>query len=293
MSLIFGELGSSRIVAIANEMRKLYVKRVTERYSIQGIKYCPWLGLDNFLPKGSIGNLMFENYTKPTIELSPAQLTTLKQLSTFKRTNKLLVDPLEDWTILDGSDQKTVSATGNLFKNAHNILVSSSEYFAILFREIIDIVVPLNDYLDFERGFSNHYTKGAIFLSPRSGYFAEIKLAISMAHEIGHQVLMLYQITDSIILDGQKNIPVYSGVRKTFRPAMQTYHAAIALSFMILACDELANYFDVEDKLNFIKSTKKDCTENLLKTIEDLKKKCEFTPIGTAILNEIQDRLIN
>lgn len=83
-------------------------------------------------------------------------------------------------------------------------------------------------------GCSIHWIKGAVFLSlPYDKTHRKIELALNIVHELGHQALMIYQDIDEIIPEGlQKH--VYSAVRKTTRPAILSFHALVAIYYMIV-----------------------------------------------------------
>ncbi len=288
MSLMFGQVGAQRLVTLAAEVRKRYVERIQERYSLYGLSYSPWMGIDEFLEKGKVGTLLFETYSRPSISLPPDGLEKLKVLKTFKRGESLVLDALSEWDVLNSSDVERVEHTNLMFQKAYKLLTGTSEYFSAVFPKLIDVVLPLDETLEFERGFSNHHAKGAIFLAPRHGEFAAYKLAISMAHELGHQSLMNYQTADSMIVNGQKKIPVYSGVRKTMRPAMQTYHAIAALAFMIYACDELSKSNIDRSTSAFVHARRAKYTESMQASLFDLRAKCNFTDVGRYMLQEFE-----
>jgi hypothetical protein len=48
---------------------------------------------------------------------------------------------------------------------------------------------------------------------------------------MGHQALGIYQASDSILTDPKT--PVYSAVRKTIRPGIHSFHAMVALAYMV------------------------------------------------------------
>ena len=68
---------------------------------------------------------------------------------------------------------------------------------------------------------------------------------IDLAHEVGHQVLILYTLSDPIISEGENEL-VYSGARKEYRNAFRALHSAIALCYMI----EAASYFQHNEEIS-------------------------------------------
>lgn len=82
-------------------------------------------------------------------------------------------------------------------------------------------------------GSSVHWFKGAIFLSPPvESPHAHLELILNIVHELGHQSLMIYQDSDEIIYNGL-NVEVYSSIRKTSRPAIMSFHALVAVYYML------------------------------------------------------------
>ena len=116
-------------------------------------------------------------------------------------------------------------------------LLSEVPEFNTILKSVVKCFVPLtntqskNNLRRNGSGKSCHWMKGAIFLSlPEKDIFSEIELSINIAHEIGHQVLMIYQDCDEIMPDISR--PIFSAVRKTNRPAIMSMHALVAIYFM-------------------------------------------------------------
>jgi hypothetical protein len=124
-----------------------------------------------------------------------------------------------------------------ILKSAIDLVATTNDSWKIRFQSLARFIVPLKTIGKGVRvggvGFSSEFAKGAIFLSiPKTEKFPEIELSINLAHEMGHQSLMIFQSGDRII-DGDLGLPVFSGVRKTNRPAIQSFHAMIALVSMV------------------------------------------------------------
>lgn len=176
------------------------------------------------------------------------------------------------------------------FEKALKLILSGSS-ISNIFKNVINIIVPINigniDLTEKGVGFSLQKHKGAIFLSePVTSAFKELKLAISIAHELGHQALMLYQIADTIIELNDLDNPIYSYARKIERPAIQSFHACVAISYMhyFLSLLELNNFSEEEknfiiEKRKLYSEELKDATNSFLKT--------NFTEIGKFLHLEL------
>ncbi|MEJ6789533.1 HEXXH motif-containing putative peptide modification protein [Brevundimonas sp. BR2-1] len=115
-----------------------------------------------------------------------------------------------------------------VFRGAVDIIERSDAFTRRLYDQTVDYVVPLGGGRN--RGFSTHLARGAVFRSlPEDNDAYDI--AIDVIHEVGHQVLMTWQSIDPI-LTSDPAAPVYSEIRRVDRPAIQSFHAAVALAFM-------------------------------------------------------------
>lgn len=105
---------------------------------------------------------------------------------------------------------------------------------AELVKEVIPMGMrpPLTARSPYGRGVSSHLYRGGILIDlPEIVEHAEVELAINIAHELGHQALMVYQNADPII-DGDLRAPIYSAIREEYRPAIKSFHALVALAYM-------------------------------------------------------------
>ncbi len=126
---------------------------------------------------------------------------------------------------------------------------------------------------DQNQAMSTLWFKGVVFSSFEPKVAMDV-LAESIAHEIAHQVIIHYQLND-VLIKGNLNEPVYSGVRKTNRPAIAAFHAAAALTYMILFADAIGN-----------QERKRELQENVEKGLFALRG-IQFTPIGQKIYQEM------
>src|SRR5690606_18738477 len=77
------------------------------------------------------------------------------------------------------------------------------------------------------------YYRKAIFLSlPKLSEISFVEFALNLSHELGHQALMVYEHLDDIVRVDQYSTS-YSIIRKTHRPAIQSFHAICATAYML------------------------------------------------------------
>ncbi len=164
-----------------------------------------------------------------------------------------------------------------LFNRAKESVLASDSLFRKLFDLLVHAVIPLrvseskmNESLDLARG--------AVFIS----FFVpldEWQIKLGLAHEFGHQALMLLNSADPF-LSSDISTPVFSGVRMTDRPAVQSLHAATALAFMTLFSRTQPDSTAREATINYV--------AQLRKTLLSLRENCVMTEVGEGILQDYE-----
>jgi HEXXH motif-containing protein len=174
-------------------------------------------------------------------------------------------------------------------------LMKVSPAFRLRLQALCQIIVPLGTNLpgdprsDVGRGFSSHLFRGAIFMDPPATVDHRFEAyAINLAHELGHQAFFVYQSADPII-DGPLDAPVYSVIRMTDRPAIQSYHAVVASAYMAeFIGDWLAKDGSGKPNSEYL-------SRRLLENITHVEggiralSALRYTDIGRQILDEMQD----
>jgi HEXXH motif-containing protein len=173
--------------------------------------------------------------------------------------------------------------------------ISKIKSFNELFSSSLRSVVPLGEIPESPclrkngSGFSAHWLKGAVFLSlPQEHPFPHLELAINLVHEMGHQALMFYQDADPIIEKTDFDRPVYSMIRKTFRPAIMSLHALVAIYFMYYFVHELLKTDTTLNKIerDYFERKKSQLTSDFSGGCFALKG-IQFTPVGSDLLLEM------
>jgi hypothetical protein len=147
-------------------------------------------------------------------------------------------------------------------------------------------VVPIYEFRKEDgRSFSDPNFVGGIFTSvDLRSLYPDLALNIVLAHEVGHQALMIYQ-HGSNLLD-LASPWVYSGVRRTLRPAAAALHAAVALAYMIEAIEGLLKVETDIGRVAFLRAILNDYRDSLKKGVsaqEDLSK----TQLGQWIFEDL------
>ncbi len=179
------------------------------------------------------------------------------------------------------------AAAGNpaLYGEAVQIIRASSPALAYLFDEIVEFVVPLGGGRN--RGFSTHLARGAIFRALPEGN-DRYDVAIDLVHEMGHQVLFAWQSIDPI-LNSPHRAPVFSQIRQSDRPAIQTYHATVALAFMRFLERQLASDLGMQAAAaRRGASYTVSLSRSLDLSIGSVRQACLPTELGAALLDEME-----
>tara|TARA_Y100000590_G_scaffold72938_1_gene80213 strand:- start:2198 stop:3058 length:861 start_codon:yes stop_codon:yes gene_type:complete len=177
-----------------------------------------------------------------------------------------------------------------IFDSALEVFNSSNSFAVDVFSSIVKNIIPMKTIESEVRkegvGNSNRESIGALYLSAPSAEPRHLQLAVNIAHEVGHQALMLYQTSDSIIQPAELTRDVYSAVRRIERPAIQSFHALVALVYMY----DFVNSIDLSKlnnlEKNFIEMQElryKSWLKNNVLEFKDI----GFTDIGKMIYDEL------
>jgi hypothetical protein len=196
--------------------------------------------------------------------------------------------------IMHIKDEQEAGLIRSYFSMALDVINQTSPFFKELLPEIVDCIIPISETGVFQSkrsAFSFYLFKGALFhaVPDTSRPNWKIDLSIDIAHEIGHQALMVYQSTDRII-SSDLNAPIYSQIRKTERPVIMSYHACVALSYMTrFLMDFAANARDLVSigEYQYGCERLEEYRAGLSLGILDLNKACNFTDIGRMQINEL------
>lgn len=250
--------------------------------------YSPWMGLLSFVDRETYSKVVPHNFKLDDMENTPDRLKFLSILNTAGTEEELALEALEDWQVLDWENRTAIETVNATFPKSFDLITGSSEFFAQLLPRLVDIVIPLNEFVPFERGFSDHRVKGAIFITPRSDDYPVFHSAVSMAHELGHQVMMLYQTADPLIEADDHKLFSYSAARKTDRPVIQCLHASFALAFMQRACMSILKSDSHGIPQDLISQEMARFREGLKETLLPLFELVRFTAIGKRLAMELK-----
>lgn len=272
-------------VFILNAQLRSSTHTAVKQAGIQNLSaYSPWTSiapLTGTFPPNEL--LQCPNFERGSLVADAPYLAHVKDFIANKANAIIagLPSSPDDW-LPDGVVSNDLAA---LFREGKRILVASSPVLSRLYLEFVDFVVPLAHGRN--RGYSTHLARGVIFRSfpPQANAY---DVAIDLAHELGHQVLMAWQSVDKILATDHDQ-PVFSEIRQVDRPAIQSFHAAVALAYMLFFVKTMQNSPECQDAgLRRGKTYRGTLQASLNMATHSLRKNCQFTPLGLKMMEEME-----
>jgi len=186
-----------------------------------------------------------------------------------------LIGTAEDWEVLTDIETQRPQMASEL-EDICIYIRDVSPFFDNIFNALVTNIIPLKQSR--ARGLSSDLIRGTLFLGYPPGY-SSILLAMDVVHEMGHQALSILLSADPIFISDPDQ-PVYSEIRHTERPAIQSLHAASAIAYMV----HLIKDTGCPQQLH--PDCPDDLSKTLLKAISSLNKACQFTEVGEQILSD-------
>ncbi len=283
MGLIFGCGAAETISVVAEKLQIETVRRYNELTNGDLTRYSPWMclpiGLDRVVEDFG---LCAQPYQIGNLVTDASYLGKVDQLllAHHEKTRAELIGTPADWAILENVETRPKFASD--LRRAVDVC-RGDPFLNSVVNAVLYQIVPLAQ--ERPRGWSSHYFRGTIFLGFPDSY-SELDLSLDFVHEIGHQALAIFQSVDPIFVSSPTAL-VYSEVRKTFRPAIQSLHALAAISFMtrLLKHVDRPNYTHPEFSYPIMEAHER--------ALAYLDRECEFTEIGRHLLNDFRDMLFH
>jgi hypothetical protein len=284
INLLIGEELGEGIFILNAQLRAETLAQASAKFSLGSASYSPWMCAYPMSDRKPPEVLLNTPVATPgDLVCDQSYLAAARE---FIRTDLRMIENGLNQNYDDWLPELEVSTENQArFSAGKDMMLSSTRILAKLYRELVDFVLPLGG--DRNRGYSMMMARGAIVRTlPASE--DEYDVAIDLAHELGHQCFYLWQSADPIMTTDQF-LPVFSEIRKAFRPAFQSFHAAVALAFMLTfvqsrpddkRCQEAAKRRG--------KKYRGTLDESLGLAIYSLRTYCQFTPIGERIIQEME-----
>ncbi len=275
-----GTTGTEKIALLNKRFESVCLDRIINEKDNDYPVYTPFMSLNE--GRERLPNLLLEK--KSLLVKNNEYLNQISEFYTPPANNYLG----DKNTVEFGFDQ----SKEEVFDLALDFFCSNNSFVVYVFKSIVKNIIPMRTIESEVRkegvGNSNRESIGALYLSAPSAEPKHLQLAINIAHEVGHQALMLYQTSDSIIEPSELTRNVYSAVRRTERPAIQSFHALVALVYMrdFVASIDLSKLNEFEK--DFIQTQHIQYISWLKANIWDFKK-ITFTEVGKMIYDELFD----
>lgn len=281
MGLIFGPTAAATISLVAAKLRVETVRRYNEITNGNAVRYSPWMCLSIGLGRVAEDfGLCVLPYQMGHLVTDTTYLRKVEHLllTHHERTRAQLIGTPSDWAVLEDDEFRPKFALD--LSRAIDVC-RGDPFLNAAVDAVLNQIIPLAQQRP--RGWSSHYFRGTIFLGFPDAY-SELDLSLDFIHEIGHQVLAIFQSVDPIFISSP-TAPVYSEVRKTFRPAIQSLHALAAISFMTRLLKHVGrpDYTHPEFSYPIIEAHEK--------ALGHLDRDCKFTEIGRHLLMDFEDML--
>lgn len=293
-----GECGTERLLALSSHLADKTVKNINQELGESWRGFQPWMSCKSRIDYFSGGMPdVLANLNHPPIVFDKKSLQFLCDAFASPDGRPLgYIDPGNSNQTIEPVDSEGLPRFQQEITNAYDMVSSSSKWMAQQLSALVYQIIPLknNDTCPTFRkggtGLSVHNYRGGIFLGlPEIFDGCTAELAINLAHEIGHQAVMVYQYADRI-LDCDYATPVYSAVRKTERPAIMSFHALVALAYMFEFTKNHVKCFSRHKDGAYLKKRHQEMRQDFdmgWNTIRHLK----FTELGEGMMSEFRELL--
>ena len=285
---LIGEASYDKLNLVFSEIKKKRIDNARRNTNFNIKNYHPILGKDETYAGLSEEQLLFIIEKNEILRFDSEYLEIWKNI--IRKQKYLMLTFGEDapFQIFTDINEKLPEAT-NEFKQAMEIISSSCPWIWRNFELIIHNISPLSIQKKKRNigGSSDYNLLGNIFASLYPPPYSVENLAISLAHELGHNCLMVFQSGQSPIHQDSYYTEVYSGVRDTLRPALGSFHAAVALGYMLSLSQAAANNLALtDDQRSFFSDKSKEHKESLKKGLDALKA-IQLNDLGVVIYKEL------
>ncbi len=278
-----------KINALSNEMYLKILNFFNEKLNLKYSHYIPWMLSsakdENFLP---LVNYSSHSKIMSSIQYIELLNSTFSKFSGDLKFESYLGVKFNELNV--ETDANIIQDFSAQFNKAIDILTQACPWIKEMYDLLVHQVIFLKSAESGLKAMSSSFVKGTIIFRVLSNNkFGDlIDLSVDIAHEVGHQALMVF-LTSNKIISSSYDTPVYSGARKINRLAIQSLHSAVAVTYMLCILEGILNNFsDLEKNLkNNILNKKLDLELNLKINLESLLDNCEFTEFGRLVMREL------
>lgn len=234
---LIGTRGTQRVIELTQQLHSKIKMNVEEATGKKFDRYVPWMSA---IPFREQLQSIFEKSELPEVLVDQSILGLLNDVFNDPLGMPLgklgLIEERDNYKLLNEKPEVTAPFV-EMFLEAKAMFLKADALLEKRYNAVISTIIPLDvrgTNSSTRTAFSSHLLKGAIFrgVPESSETFWKLDLAIDFAHELGHQILIIYQSADRIISSDFAE-PVLSAVRKVERPSIMSFHAVVALVYMV------------------------------------------------------------
>lgn len=289
---IIGEGSEATIQIVTARADQFHVKRFESMTGVTPAIFMPWHCLPHLFLSNHKGTDKLKTCHDLKYLKTNAGLTAVRSFlssnglgNDFDQINQDHVTSIE----IDTFGYNTDSPFFPYFNYLDETISSLPDWLREKYDRLVAIVIPrkykpgITAKADGSGLSSIHFRKVA-FLSLPTTTDSKNQFLLNYAHEAGHQALHNLQHFDQIIYNGLETM-VHSRIRGHKRPAIQSFHALIAIGYML----ELATHIQPSDSLsaNFWCTIKTKLKQLLALGISDFDH-IKFTPVGSNLLKQLK-----
>lgn len=295
---IFSKMALENALKIKSRYSQLVLENLEKLTGTPWPAFSPWMGLPVIIDKFRYSEAPKEKDIVRELFLSEQLFLNNNNLLSWVNDNLSETGGILGFTageydvpaIIDVNCAKTKPWFEERLARALGLLKASDPVIAAFVDQFLVQVVPfVATKMDVSSRclFSSHRLKGAVFIQYCDKKAINPLLdAIDIFHEIGHQVLIYYFTADKITSSPPDTL-VYSGARRTLRPAVRSIHSAMALTYMIIAGLALRALATSTDDLDLLKSSVLSYQDALRLNIESARERLVFTQLGKILIDEM------
>ncbi|MBD65033.1 MAG: hypothetical protein CME62_07485 [Halobacteriovoraceae bacterium] len=286
---ITGAEGTSFCLGVAKEQDQKSIKLVNHRLKTNYENYQPWMSHVN-----DIDNMRTLSCLKleKDFMLDENSIKKLDETLSINGQNLKRVHAASNGKIgvLTVCDSKFDDHKAKLEIVLDTIKEKAPSFYIRLKNLVSQIVLQTSTDEQFSlrtdgTGLSSFNYRRGVFISIPSSKYWEVELILNLWHECGHQALITLQLIDSLVVDSHFE-KIYSVIRKTDRPVILSFHAVVAIAYMVEFLIENKKWLSKLSNPTFIEMKIQTHSQALIDGLEKMKK-IRLSSFGNDIYKEL------
>lgn len=297
-NLIIGDALADDFFRINSQLRQS-TTRLQEQATGQPVdQYNPWSCAIPIYGHSLLGELIRRpEYVRGSLLVDEAYLgalgTALIKMIARDQATQQADDRWSSYPLLGASSAwmpatPVTSGVSDLVAAGRQLLMQSWPAAERLYDDLVEYVVELRASSPARRrGFCTDFARGAIFREIPHGMTAW-DMGLDLANGLAHQALHVWKSVDPLLSSSHEDA-ILSIRRNRVKPAIQFLHEVVALAFTLrFACGCKTNKLLDSQTMRLAESAIAEMRDALRLSLVLLKSNCTLTPLGQALLAEVQ-----